>query len=303
MIAAVGAGSAGAVLREAALRLRASGSPTALLDAQLLLGHVLGVERAVLLAEPERRPAAAELAEFARLVERRAAGEPVAYLRGRKEFYGLSLTVDRRVLIPRPETELLVDLALSRLASSARRRRRLWDVGTGSGAIAVAVAVEARRRGLADGLRILASDISREALDVALANAQAHGVADTIDFARADLLELEPAEPADLLLANLPYIPTDNLPGLAVAARFEPVAALDGGRDGLQQLRRLMAGLPAAVRSGAGALLEIGADQAAPASSAATQLLAGWQVAIHDDLAGNARVIELIDASRRPARD
>jgi release factor glutamine methyltransferase len=278
--------------------LAASGSETARLDSELLLGHVLGIGRATLLAEPESRVSEAQAAEFHALLERRARGVPVAYLRGLKEFYGLVLSVDERALIPRPETETVVDRALVLIADRLTAAPRplgatpllVWDIGTGSGAIPVALAVECRRRGYGGDVRLLASDISSDALALATENAVAHGVADIISFAVADVADLPGAQPADVLTANLPYITTDELPQLPVAASYEPTLALDGGADGLTFVRRLMDRLPVVLAPGGTALLEIGTDQA---DAVAALRPAGWPVVVHDDLAAWPRVVEL----------
>ncbi len=289
----------GELLREATTSLGRSGSETPRLDAELLLGHVLRVDRATLIAAPEAPVGDGAAETFQALVVRRAAGEPVAYIRGLKEFYGLALSVDRRALIPRPETELLVDLALSRVGQALTAAPRppgapplkILDVGTGSGAIAIALAVQARRRGYATDVRIVATDLSSEALGLALENAVAHGLGDAIDFVQADLAA--GCEAADLVLANLPYVPSAVVPNLPVAASFEPADALDGGHDGLSLIRRLLERLPELVRPGGAALLEIGSDQPAALLQAVGKRLAGWPVAIHPDLAGQARVLEL----------
>jgi release factor glutamine methyltransferase len=290
----------GTLLRDAAARLTESGSETPRLDAELLLGHVLRVDRATLLAGPEAGVGAGAANELARLVERRASGEPVSYIRGLKEFYGLVFAVDSRALIPRPETETLVDLALARistmLTSSPRSGDdplRVWDVGTGSGAIVVALAVESRRRGYARDIRFRATDISVDALSLAVENAVVHGVADLIDFATADLTDTADSFPVDLLLANLPYIATDVVPTLPAAASFEPVAALDGGADGLDLIRRLLASLPEVLRPAGVALLEIGADQADAVKKVLGTIGDDWFGEIHDDLAGLPRVLEV----------
>lgn len=291
----------GELLRSATSQLRDSGSETARLDAELLLGHVLRVDRATLVASPEAVVSTPQGDAFAASVARRAKGEPVAYIRGLKEFYGLALTVDSRALIPRPETELLVDLALDRLRYMLTERPRpansdpllAWDIGTGSGAIAVAVAVKCRRRGYGPEVRIRATDISADALALATENAVAHGVADSIDLAVADLTDVPELKPADLLLANLPYIPTATVPTLPVAASFEPSLALDGGPDGLLPIKRLLGELDRAVAQGGEALLEIGSDQARGIQDAVGSQLPGWRVTIHDDLAGLPRVAEL----------
>lgn len=291
----------GDLMRAATIRLRDAGSESPRLDAELLLGHVLGVGRTTLLAEPEAAVSAGQRGLFEGLIERRASGEPVSYIRGLKEFYGLALSVDKRALIPRPETELLVDLALARISRQLTDAPRpmggepllVWDVGTGSGAISVALAVECRRRGYGAAVRLRATDISAEALALATENAVAHGVADAIDFATADLADVAGGRPADVLVANLPYIPSDVVPHLPSAASFEPMAALDGGPDGLTHIRRLVAQLPVALAAHGVALLEIGADQGAAVTAAANDALPGWTVATHLDLAGRPRVVEL----------
>ncbi len=291
----------GQLLAEATSRLRESGSQSARLDAELLLGHTLGMARAGLMAHPGLAVPQAQTDAFHDAVDRREQGEPVAYLRGIKEFYGLAFAVDPRALIPRPETELVVELALQRLRERLTGRPRppgsvplqVWDVGTGSGAIAVSVAVECRRRGYAPDVRILATDVSPDALQVATENAVGHGVADIVDLSAADLLEVEGRPPADLLLANLPYVPTAVVSALPVAASFEPRLALDGGPDGLAIVRRLLLGLPGALADDGLALLEIGSDQPDAIAEKVQTELPGWQMELHHDLAGLPRVAEL----------
>jgi len=291
----------GGLIRDATDALRGSGSESARLDAELLLGHVLRANRTSLLAGPELPVRADHAATFRGVVDRRVTGEPVAYIRGLKEFYGLVLSVDPRALIPRPETELLVEIGLDRMRRSITERPRppgappsiAWDVATGSGAVCVALAVESRRRGYSADVRFRATDVSADALSLAMENAVAHGVADVIEFAVADLTELADAAPADLVLANLPYIPTEVVPTLPVAASFEPVLALDGGKDGLDLIRRLLAQLDGVLAEGGMALLEIGSGQAQNVRASVIELLPGWEVTIHPDLAGVPRVAEL----------
>ena len=219
---------------------------------------MLGVERTGVLAHPDAPVSDGQEAAFRALVGQRVGGIPVAYLRGMREFHGLAFSVDERVLIPRPETELLVDLAVDRVRHLLTRAPRpagsqpirVWDVGTGSGAIAVAIAVALRQGGYLDEVRLTASDVSAEALAVAVENAVAHGVADRIELILADLLVASPALPADVLVANLPYVPSEVIPTLTPDVRAEPALALDGGTDGLDLVRRLLAGLPRATRAG-----------------------------------------------------
>ena len=291
------------LLADATERLEVAGSETGRLDAEVLLAYVLGVDRSGLAAHPEAVLSTGQLDAYEACVERRATGEPVAYIRGMKEFYGTAISVDARVLIPRPETEALVSLALERMRAALSGGSRdfdaepylVWDVGAGSGAIGVAIALELRRRRYGQAVRYHASDISAGAREVATINVVSHGLADLFIFAEGDLLDVVPApsRPVDLLVANLPYIPSGLMADLPVAASFEPATALDGGPDGLDIVRRLLPALPAALAAEGAALLEIGADQGALLADAVAELLPGWTCAIHPDLSGSPRVAEL----------
>ena len=238
-------------------------------------------------------------------IQRRAAGEPVAYIRGFKEFFGLTMLVDARALIPRPETERLVELAeaevMRRLGSGERgagiRPLRIADVGTGSGAIAVALAVTLRRRNAFEAVEISATDISPGALDLARENALRHAVADGIVFAQADLLPDARGErggdgrpPFDLILANLPYVRHGAMAGLPRATSFEPALALDGGPDGLFIIDRLLQRLPVALTDDGLAMFEIGADQGEAIVTLVAARLPGWRCIVEPDLAGLPRV-------------
>lgn len=296
-----------ATLLDAATReLQGVGASSPRLDAELLLGHVLGVERTGVIAHPDAPVSDGQEARFRQLLDERLAGTPVAYLRGFREFHGLAFAVDRRALIPRPETELLVDLAVERvrtiLTSTPRPAGtapvRVWDVGTGSGAIAVALAVALRRGGYLDEVRVTASDVSPDALAVAVENAVAHGVADRIELVLADLVDASPMLPVEVLVANLPYIPSDELAALPPDVRAEPMLALDGGSDGLDLVRRLLAGLPRATVPGALALLELGDEQAAGVNALVRDVLPGWSITWHRDLAGVRRVAALEGPAR-----
>jgi release factor glutamine methyltransferase len=290
------------LLLDATERLEAAGSESPRLDAEVLLADVLGIDRSGLVAHPEAVLSTAQQEAFASHIERREAGEPVAYIRGMKEFYGSAISVDRRVLIPRPETETLVELALVRITADLTGAPRdthdpylVWDVGTGSGAIPVAIAGELRRRRYGDAVRFFVSDISGDARDVATLNVVAHGLAHLFIFAEGDLLEVAPTPsgPVDLLLANLPYIPAAMVPDLPVAASYEPVGALDGGPDGLDVIRRLLPRAPEVLAPGGAALLEIGGDQAAAMRAAVAEALPDWSCTIHADLSGSPRVAQL----------
>ena len=299
----------GELLPAAIGRLRAGGSETARLDAELLLADALAVDRTTVVAHPEAAVGPEAAARFADHVRRRELGEPVAYIRGLKEFHGLAFVVDPRTLIPRPETELLVDLAVAEIADRLGRAPRppgtpplaVADVGTGSGAVAVAVAVALRRRRMLGEVEIVATDVAEGAVDLARANAVAHAVADRVAVGEVDLLPppgrlvgllVVPAR-FDIVCANLPYIPSAVVPTLPVAASFEPREALDGGPDGLDVVRNLLEILPERVARGGVALLEIGADQGGALHAEADRRLPGWDVRIEPDLAGRPRVAVL----------
>jgi release factor glutamine methyltransferase len=286
------------LLSEAIDRLRAAGMETPRLDAELLLGHAVGVERTTINAHPDAPVGPGAEGTFRAALDRRLAGEPVAYIRGIKEFHGLAFTVDARALIPRPETERLVDLALDevmrRLALAARTLEtalRVLDVGTGSGAIAISMAADLRRRRVpADEVAVLAVDISADALDLARENAVGHGVGDRLRFEAADLIPAGGDRPWEIVLANLPYVRADAMASLPVATTFEPVLALDGGQDGLEVIGRLLELLPQALADDGIAYLEIGADQGAAIVDLVGQRLAGWTCRVETDLAGLPRV-------------
>jgi release factor glutamine methyltransferase len=294
----------GEALAEATERLRASGSETARLDAEVLLAHVLGTDRTGVLAHPEAPLGPAQSASLAEALERRERGEPVAYIRGLKEFYGLALSVDPRALIPRPETELLVDLGVARAAAILTGRRwqpsrgalRVVDIGTGGGAVAIALVATLRRRGYGPVLDVLATDASRGALALARENAAAHGLADAIRFRAADLLPDDEA-PFDLVLANLPYIPSAEIADLPVAASFEPRGALDGGADGLAVIGPLISRLAERTTDLGTALIEIGPHLRAGIERLAAEHAARWRLAFHGDLGGRLRVAELVRPS------
>jgi release factor glutamine methyltransferase len=252
------------------------------LETAVLLAGVLGCDRVDLYREPERLLAAGELNRFRQQVAARRAGQPVAYLTGRKEFMGLEFMVTPGVLIPRPETELLVEEGLRLMGHTSEPL--VVDVGTGSGAIAVSLAR------WAPTARLLATDISAAALSLARENASRHRV--TIEFLQGDLLKPVPvalAGKADLVLANLPYILTSELDNLPREVRTEPRLALDGGADGLNLYRELVPQALRLLRSGGHLLLEIGSGQ----GRAALALVGApaWESEILLDLAGRERVI------------
>ncbi len=250
---------------------------SARLDAEVLLAHVLGTTRVGLYTGFDKPLQEAELAAYRDLVRRRLAGEPVAYLVGRQEFWSLPLRVDARVLIPRRDTETLVEVALRRAPAAGR----IADVATGSGAVALALAKER------PAATVVATDVSEDALAVARANAEALGLA--VRFVAGDLLAPLAGDTFDLVVGNPPYVRSGDIAGLAPEVRREPRAALDGGPDGLALVRRLVAAAPAALVPGGVLALEHGFDQgeAVRALFAAAGLA---DVETARDLGGNERV-------------
>ncbi len=275
--------SLGQVFKRARRRLAAlSESPG--LDAQVLMAHVLGRDRAWVLAHPEAllREDQAQALEAA--LARLTRGEPLPYVLGHWEFFGLDLEVTPAVLIPRPETELLVERALAWLDSHPARRLAA-DVGTGSGGIAIALA------GRVPGLKVIATDYSGAALQVARRNAARHALAGRVAFLQADLLSAVKA-PFDLICANLPYIPQAELERLAVYGR-EPTLALSGGVDGLEVIRRLLADAPRLLAPGGALLMEIEANQGEAARTLAKNSFLNAAVRVNRDLAGKNRLLEV----------
>ncbi len=277
------AGSVTATLAAAAERLRAVGGDTPRLDAEVLLAHVMGVGRAALLTHPDRALTDEERSIYDVLIERRSRGEPVAYLTGARDWYDLTLQVTPDVLVPRPETEGLLERALA--WARARRIRAAVDVGTGSGALAIALA-----RALPDAT-IYATDLSSAALAVACANARRIDPALDITFLHGDLLAPLP-EPVDLIVANLPYIGEEEYTGLISDVRlYEPRAALVGGPTGHELIARLLDMAPARLRPGGALFLELGPPQAAPALLAARAIFPDAAIRVDDDYAGLARYL------------
>jgi release factor glutamine methyltransferase len=267
----------------ATTRFRSAPDPgTAALDADVLLAHVLGVGKEALFAHPERTLSDAEAAHFRELVDRRSRGEPVAYLRGFKEFYGLRFRVDPRVLIPRPETEVLVDAARELIAG---RAVTVVDVGTGSGAIAVAIAAHEHK------IRVIATDSSRDALAVAESNALANGVADRVEFRQGDLLA-PITERVDIVCANLPYLPDASVErwvGERSSLAFEPRVAVVAGSDGLSVIRRCIHDLPRVLAPRGAALFECDPPQVVAVTLALED--ARLRTRVLRDLAGADRVV------------
>ena len=265
---------------------------SARLDAQVLLGHVLGVERTRLYAYPETGITPKEERQFFALIERRGRGEPVAYLVGHQEFYGLDFLVDRRVLIPRPETELLVETALNvcRERLDAGQTPVVADIGTGSGAIAITLAVEEPRLPY-----LYATDISMDALEVADLNCRRHHVEQRVRLLHGDLLTPLP-EPVDVFTANLPYVGTNEMGILEADVRdYEPHLALFSGDEGLDALRRLFlqAQHSRVVSEGAVFLLEIGYRQREALNEMVHEMWPQADVMFKKDYAGWDRLLQV----------
>lgn len=262
-------------------RLIASGSDSPALDAELLLAFVLGLDRAGLLCQPER-PLGAVATTADELLARRITGEPVAYLTGEREFFALPLVVTSDVLVPRPETEHLVEAALERIPTDARAT--VADLGTGAGGIAVALAVQR------PALTLVATDVSSQALAVAARNARRHGVASRIGFRLGPgLAPLAPRETIDLVVANLPYLPSADASDPALA--HEPRLALDGGPDGLDIYRRLLTDIANHPQPPKQLLWEIDSRQADAVRALGES--SGYDVTLRPDLAGRPRVAVL----------
>jgi len=266
-------------LREALIPRDPDASPD--LDAELLLAHALGVARARLRSHGEETPAAEAAARFLALIERRAAGEPIAYILGRKDFWTIELAVSPAVLVPRPETELLVERAL---ALHPGGEARVADLGTGSGAIALSLASAQPR------WQIVATDISAAALAVAGANAAALGLA-RVQMVQGDWLSCLRGRTFDLLLSNPPYVAADDPVLSQPELMREPAQALVAADGGLAALRAIIAAAPDHLAPGGWLLLEHGATQAAAVAGAL--VARGFaQVRSHPDLAGRERMTE-----------
>lgn len=268
----------------------ASSSDTPALDASVLVAHLLNKPRTWVLAHPEITLLEEQQAQLNELLTRLENGEPFPYVLGHWEFFGMDFDITPDVLIPRPETELLVEKAIAWLQESPVRRT-VADIGTGSGIIAVTLAANVR------DAYILATDISREALEVAQKNARKFDVADRIEFIQCDILPKRPDpfptdQHFDLICANLPYIPTETLHALPVYGR-EPTLALDGGPDGLDLFRKLMALAPDWLAPNSLMLLEIEATQGVQALNLACDLFSEGEIHLHQDLTGRDRLLEI----------
>ncbi len=265
-------------------------SDTPALDASVLIAHTVDKPRTWVMAHPELTLTREQQTQLDDLLNRLEGGEPFPYVLGHWEFFGMEFDITPDVLIPRPETELLVEKAVAWLQESSVRRT-VAEVGTGSGAIAVSIAVNV------PDVHILATDISHAALVIAKGNARKFKVARRIDFVQCDLLPPHPdplstQQHFDLICANLPYIPTDILHGLPVYGR-EPTLALDGGIDGLDQFRKLMKVAPEWLAPNGLILLEIEATRGIQALNLAYDMFSQAEIHLHQDLTGRDRLLEI----------
>jgi len=279
------AGSVGALLQAAAARLSDAGIDTARLDARVLMTHALGVDAGWLIGHRDDVLEDAGAAAFEALVARRQAREPLAYITGEREFWSLAFKVSPATLIPRPDTETLVDAVLARVDPQADGLRVL-DLGTGSGCLLLAILSECPG---AEGIGV---DVSEAAMEVAAENARRLGFDGRATFRCGSWFEPLPADMRfDVIVANPPYITTDEMAGLQPEiADFEPWSALEAGADGLDAYREILSGVTARLRPGGLFAGEIGETQG-PAAAALAQAEGLLDVAVVDDMAGRARCI------------
>ncbi len=293
--------SANSVIREAFTRTRSMLERSAIIDAaieaEVLVRLVVGMDRVRYFASLQEPIGAEQSTALDEFVQRRLRGEPLAYIVGSREFYGMDFQVDSRVLIPRPETELLVDLALGFLSDREAALRSEYgtggkspvtvaDVCTGSGAVGIAIAAKA------PDIRVIATDISADPIDVAAANATAHSVLDRVELRLGDLLGPIP-EVLELIVANPPYIPTENWEALPPDVKMEPRVALDGGEDGLEVCRRLLKQAADRLVPGGAMFVELMPEQIDSAMGVAARLFEDAAVGSISDLSGDSRVLKI----------
>jgi release factor glutamine methyltransferase len=260
-------------------------------SAEILLAHAFHLGRIDLYLRYDQPMSAEELQRFKPLVKRRVQREPVAYIVGEKEFWSLSFAVSPDVLIPRPETESLVEAALALIPSDGSGERRIFEPGTGSGAVIIALAKER------PGSLFFASDRSLRALSLARQNAGRHGLVPSIRFFAGDWFDAcrRNREGFDLIVSNPPYIPSGVIPGLQPeVSRFEPRISLDGGTDGLRAIRHLIQEAPLHLKPGGGLLLEIGHDQKTPIAEIADRCGSYARIDFFNDFSGWVRGVRLL---------
>ena len=278
-----------AVIRDTHHTLAAAGIPDARLEAEVMVMDTMRMPRQAIFAEQETQVSPGQEERLAAIVARRLTREPLAYILNYREFYGVNLLVNPDTLIPRPETETMVEHALfMALMGMESRELVIADIGAGAGAIAVNLAIHL------PAARIYATDLFDATLDVAAYNVRMHNVADRVTLLKGDLLEPLP-EAVDVIVANLPYLPTDRIPTLQPEVQWEPVAALDGGPDGLDHIRRLLVQAAAGDRLKARGviLLEMDPEQMPTARGLAAAAFPGAEISVEPDLAGRDRVLSV----------
>lgn len=272
------------IFNSAGETLMRTGSPDAQLEAEVLIRHVLRIDRATFFRDLEQPVTDCDMEHLDDLVNRRLNREPLNYITGLREFYGLDFEVSDSVLIPRQETELLVDTVISLARSRPKCEMKICDIGTGSGAIAVSVAVNL------PSAEVMAIDISQRALDIADANRRMHGVYNRVSLRRGNLLEPVDWKP-EIIVSNPPYIRRSDLSLLQPEIQYEPRVALDGGPDGLEVIRGLLRQSSDKVSSTGAILFEIDSSQKDSARMLSREYFPNSEISILDDLSGNSRAI------------
>ena len=276
-------------LQSATQTLRKAGIDDASVEAELLLGHILGMSKTQLYTEPERSLTSVETEHLCHLVRRRLDHEPAAYILGHCEFYGIDFCIDCHTFIPRPETELLVEKAveLAQRISQPGKRITIADVGTGCGAIAISLASALPQA------KIYATDISASALQVAGMNCRRHAVSSQVELLQGNLLE-PLFQPVDMIVANLPYIKGCEFRDLSPEVRnFEPTTALAGGEDGLDEIQQILEQMPGKLNYGGCFLLEIGQGQGRVVTSLIKSYFPQASIELISDLGGIERVVKV----------
>ena len=275
------------VIQDTHQKLEAAGIPDARLEAEVLVMNVMRMPRQSIFSAQETEVSGQQQTALDAFLERRLDREPLAYILGQREFYGINVILTPAVLIPRPETEGLVEHALfMAMMGMESTELVIADVGTGSGAIAVNLAIHL------PAAKIYAVDVDDAVLDVAAYNVRAHGVADRVSLAIGDLLDAVP-EPVDLIVANLPYIPTERIPTLQPEVQQEPVLALDGGADGLDLVRRLLTQADSKLKDHGIILLELDPEQVPVVQKLALEHFPEGSTSVEKDLAGMDRILAI----------
>ena len=275
------------VIQDTHQKLEAAGIPDARLEAEVLVMNVMRMARQSIFAEQETEVSGQQQGALDAFLERRYQREPLAYILGQREFYGINVILTPAVLIPRPETEGLVEHALfMAMMGMESQELTIADVGTGSGAIAINLAIHL------PAAKIFAVDVADSVLDVAAYNVRVHGVGERVNLGIGDLLDAVP-EPVDLIVANLPYIPTDRIPTLQPEVQQEPALALNGGPDGLDLIRRLLTQAETKLKETGIILLEMDPDQIPVVQELALHHFPEGSTSVEPDLAGMDRILTI----------